>query len=301
MALTRQGRRDGFEKFDLDDILEQLPTAIRWLDSIKLGGNRKIISESRAVLSEFQSKIDSPGFYEYLTTRKIKEIFNSAENLRSIIRLYRGFSLADQNRLPKAKLKEIMEMPLIPEDETKGSANVNPRNTLFELETASRLLESGFRIFEFDDANFVYEDINIIVECKRIHSISQVESNFKKALAQVHDEFKGIDDRGIVAISYDKTTSVDDVIYTVDNEEQLVNRSEKLFLEFFAITKQYFKIFEKARILGIYFTLKFIYTKPGTSILNPFYHHALLQMFPNDSRHIRDKEIYEGIYQRLKI
>jgi hypothetical protein len=88
-----------------------------------------------------------------------------------------------------------------------ASGNIEPRNTLFELEAAAKLIGAGVKILGFDDVDFLFRKTKFNAQCKRIQSHKKIEDNVLEAADQFGKRMKSKPDvKGIICISMDKLT-----------------------------------------------------------------------------------------------
>ena len=140
----------------------------------------------------------------------------------AFIEIYELLRDKKNHELPRKKLKEIINGPLLPwgEDSTDGTGH--SRNTLFELETAAWFNNAGIEIEYFDDVGFSFSNHSFNVQCKRIHSSRNIADNVSAAADQLTKKMRN-DPRmkGIICLSVDKLTETEGWIFEVSNENEI--------------------------------------------------------------------------------
>jgi hypothetical protein len=206
------------EKTDYSDLVIKSSQFIIWLNKrgISIQGTRiENLFKNLELINEAYSKgID---FIKHLSMEEfIFSLFESS----SLFKIYDQFHDYPDNFISNKKLREIISGPYLPADELSGTGDVNARNTLFEIELAAFVHSFGIEIFGFDDLYFEFERKNIFVECKRIMNIKNLQSNINKAVIQLENKIKDLNDIGLIALSMDKIFHFDKKMLDVDHLEE---------------------------------------------------------------------------------
>jgi len=118
-------------------------------------------------------------------------------------------------KIIRKKLASVLGGPLLPDDENTNSNEA--RNTLFELNLASKLRKAGLDALLGKDADIeaTIDDKQVVIECKRPFREQNIGKQINKAGRQVRTRLKTLPagSRGIVAISLSKTMNTGDKFF----------------------------------------------------------------------------------------
>src|SRR5205085_8905922 len=129
-----------------------------WFKSINIDTSETILSEIIKHLEAYQNGIQ-------INMNNFGASMNEAASLNYI---RKGFSKFNIHHLPKDKFRIALNAKLISSEENSSDSSNEPRNILFELETAARLMLCGFEIERFNDVNFKVYDYDLSIQCKRL-------------------------------------------------------------------------------------------------------------------------------------
>jgi len=191
--------------YSVIDILNNFNKTITWLQNIKINLNKSRIFEIKRYLEYFIEGYDKfkKGEFDNFpdTVNESGTALNEAVSL-NLIR--EAFSSLNQNHLPIKQLKKAISGTYHSVDESGLDSSNHARNILFELETASYLkLHRGLNLTnEFNDVNFDVLNCKVSIQCKRLLTFSNLEDQFKKAVSQLIETNKIIDNHnsfGLIA------------------------------------------------------------------------------------------------------
>jgi hypothetical protein len=243
-------------------ILKQLIEVDAWFrkNSINIKSTRfEIILDNlnRITKTSIDDFIKKDGFENY---------FFTALSAITFIDIFRGLSTY-KGSLPKKKLIECLSGPLIPSEEILGDANVNPRNTFFELEIASRMMRCGFKVNGFDDVNLVFEKHKIFIECKRLLSKSNITHNIRHAYDQLSKKISNKNDRGIIALAIDRSYRLNDKLLDSHNSGDIGRNLNKIGDLFIKDYTHVWNAFLNLKVIGILLFINFGTVFKKTKIL----------------------------------
>ncbi|MBU1766579.1 MAG: hypothetical protein KJ648_00525, partial [Candidatus Omnitrophica bacterium] len=140
----------------------------------------------------------------------------------SFIQIYKAFKDQKSHVHPRTKLKKMLKGPYYSWEEDVKGGNIEPRNTLFELEVASKLKNAGAQLTRFDDVDFIFKKVEFNVQCKRLHSKMKVEDNISEATAQFYKRMKSRPNlKGIICLSIDKLTGKENMFLKVKSPDEI--------------------------------------------------------------------------------
>jgi len=124
----------------------------------------------------------------------------------------------------KEKLRYALEGPVNPNNETSTS-NIG-RNTMFELNLASRLVQGGVPVYLQTNPDLTCEvdGRKIYIQCKRPFSESGIPRNISDACRQLVRDLNSSNDRGargVIAISVSRIQNPGDKLFVADKEHNL--------------------------------------------------------------------------------
>lgn len=108
---------------------------------------------------------------EQLISRvSVEYLYYGLSEANAFIYAYNSLKLLPDNKIPRKLLRQIILGPFLAKDEISGDANVNPRNFLFEIEIAAKLVSKGLKITGVEDVQFDFEHYNFAIQCMdRLH------------------------------------------------------------------------------------------------------------------------------------
>lgn len=237
-------------------ILDELQKVKSWFDQIKITTEGTRFED---ILNNFINIVkykQESSVNDYIKDYGFENYFYSALDALAFIDVYKGLSHY-KGSLPKKKLKESLSGPLIPRNEILGDKNVNSRNTFFELEVASKLMLNDIQVIGFDDVNCNFENYRFFFECKRLLSKSNIESNINYAYTQLSRKLKNQNDRGIIALTFDKAYGFEGMLLDTSNFNDIEKKLNELGNIFIKENYPIWRSFNNKQIIGIILFIKF--------------------------------------------
>jgi hypothetical protein len=201
---------------------------------------------------------------------------NAIRDAYSFIDIYNGLSKL-KSGIPIKSIKEILQAPVLLTSEISSSANVNSRNRLFEIELASLFISTGFNIIKFDDVQFEFNGRRYIIECKRLHSQSNVKYNIDYAYQQLSRKINTENEYGLIALSIDKLLNIDSKLYQAASVDSISGKAEEESVAFINQYKSILNSFQNIHIVGIIVFFKFISDLDSNVTPSSFYYVYPLQ------------------------
>lgn len=284
-------------KTDYSDLVKKSKQFLEWLyvRNIKTQETRleKLFHNLNLINKAFKEGI---AVIKHLSEEEY--IFTLLES-KSLFSVYDQFHTYPNNFVSNKKLKEIISGPYLPGDEESGNANVNPRNTLFELEFAAFVHSYGFRIIGFDDLVFEYKDKQLFVECKRIISNNRLEANITKAVTQLENKINCQNSFGLIAISLDKYFNLDKKMLLINDLNIVQKEAWKLCDVFVKGNKVLLNSIHNSKIIGCILVFKF-YAQLQNNVVTP--NHCYLPfIYPTVANTTDEFVILKNLYNKLKL
>ena len=244
-----------------EEMLRRLDEAKAWLKALKISidGTRFGIyyDNLKEIVTWHSNGADIDSLFHIMS---LETAYYSLTESNALIAIYEAFNGLDQDHLPKRKLRMMLEGPALPSAEVPGDANVNPRNILFEIELATRFVKAGFRVNDFQDINFDFQEFRINIECKRPNTKKSVTGNIDEGCKQLlkRDPTHGLTSRNIIAISVDKVFEIDKKRFFFADERDIEKEVDKKVGDFQkTYHKTLNKLFDK-NILALLLVFKFM-------------------------------------------
>ena len=211
-----------FNRVSFEDQFQGLKKTGEWLNGIGIQTQNTRFDEILQLNKEV---------VEHYKDNRLKDLIEKHGNLKlwfavteasSFIRIYEAFNLQKSHLRPRSKLKMILQGPFHSWDEDVDLGNIEPRNTLFELETAAKFKDAGAKVTGFEDVDFIFKKTKFNVQCKRIHSEKKVEDNVLVAANQFYRKMKARPNlKGIICLSVDKLTGKEEMILKVRSPDEI--------------------------------------------------------------------------------
>lgn len=241
-----------FKRRTFENTFQKLEKARKWLVSIGIRTDNTRFDEVLRLNKEI---------FEHHKNNHVEELIEKYGNLKlwfalteahSFVNVYEAFETQKSHVNPRAKLKKMLEGPYHSWDENVNESNIDPRNTLFELEAASKFKKGGTKITGFDDVDFVFKKTKFNVQCKRLHSYKKVQDNLSEAANQFYNRMLSIPNlKGIICISIDKLTGKEDMILKVKSPDELLPKIAAISTPFLAEYKSIWHNFININILAV--------------------------------------------------
>jgi hypothetical protein len=211
-----------FRRISYREICQKLVEANDWLRSLGIETNDTRFSRIVELNSEIADHHEIDRIPELLSTHDNLELWYAITEAKSFINVYHALQNQQSHLVPRSKLRKILEGPFFPWEEDSSIANIESRNTLFELETAAILNNAGGNITGYDDVDFDFCDIHFNVQCKRFHSEGNVSHNIRSAVDQFTTRMgTGSNIKGILSFSIDKLTGREGEILDVNSSDEI--------------------------------------------------------------------------------
>lgn len=203
------------------------------------------------------------------------------------------------NRLPRKKLRTILEGPLVPADEVSGHSSVNARNLFTELELASSMSECGIEPIGFDDLQFIFRGTDFSVEAKRLVSPKRVKDNIGEAYRQLKRRLTTDQARGLIALALDKVMGLEGKILRLEPGDTPHQAVINVVHDFDTKFGQAWRNFVDTRVIGILFIVRFLCFTVSSNVIGPAYYLALRPLVRPDRLQGGDRELLLALANRL--
>lgn len=151
----------------------------------------------------------------------------------TFIKLFQFFKNKKSHEIPRGKLTESINGPILPWEEEPEKGTAHSRNISFELETAAWFHKSGLEIENFDDVQFIFDNHTFNIQCKRFHSLKKVSDNIESAANQISKRMENSSKmKGIICLCIDKLTEKEGWILQVNHEAEIGPHIDKLTHDF---------------------------------------------------------------------
>ncbi len=166
------------------------------------------------------------------------------------MRIYLAFKNTKSHDLPRAKFKEMLTGPLLPQDESPSENNIHGRNVLFELEMAALFKRAGLKISKYDDVQFNFKKKQFNVQCKRIHSHTGVAANVDSAVCQITKRMKDSNTKGLICLSIDKISDKEGYVLEAESHESVVLSLNQICGDFISLNREFWQSLVNINVLG---------------------------------------------------
>jgi hypothetical protein len=286
-----------------EEMLRRFDEAKGWLETLKIPIDGTRFGEYYNNLKKLVSWYRNGTRTELSHIMSVETAYYSLTESNAFISIYEAFKDIDQNHLPKNKLRMMLDGPPFPNGEVPGNANVNPRNTLFEIELATRFIKAGFKVNDFQDINFDFNEFRINVECKRPHTRRSITANIERGGDQLleRDPTHGRTSKNIIAISVDKVFEIDRRILFITDEQDIEKEVEK---EVGAFRETYHKTLNRLsdkNILALLLVFKFMsIVRPQALLTSVFFVGGIPLKRQIGNLILADHKLLEDIEKQLK-
>ena len=159
-----------FNRVTFDDQFHKLEETGQWLNSIGVQTRNTRFEEvlylNKQIVEHHKNDLVEDLIAEYGNLK----LWFALTEASSFIEIHEAFKAQKSHVHPRGKLKMMLQGPFHSWDEDVDEGNIEPRNTLFELEAAAKFKKAGAKITGFDDVDFVFKKTKFNVQCKRMHS-----------------------------------------------------------------------------------------------------------------------------------
>lgn len=203
------------------DLLGCLTSALAYCEELGLGDrvNESRFTEYKARIESICSMIEhgpleslSPEIKQELKDRHLEYILSLTESLEFAGTI--DFFKTCDAKIARQKLAKILAGPVMPKDE--GENSNEPRNTLFEVNLASKAWRAGLKpsLGKLADIEVEIAGKPLFIECKRPLSENGIRTGLKRARKQIDHwvKHKAPGPRGVIAVSVTKSLNPGDKI-----------------------------------------------------------------------------------------
>lgn len=253
-----------FNTITFGDQFQKLQRTGQWLDSIGIQTQNTRFDEVLYLNKEI---------VEHRKNNLVEDLIEKHGNLKlwfalteasSFIEIHEAFKSQKSHVLPRAKLKIMLRGPYHSWDEDVDVGNIEPRNTLFELEAASKFKKAGTKLTGFDDVDFVFKKTKFNVQCKGIHSEKKVKDNVSEGAMQFYKRMRTRANlKGIICLSIDKLTGKEKMILKVRSADKVRPKLAVISNAFLAKYSGLWHNFVNTNILAVLLFVHFVATIKG--------------------------------------
>lgn len=282
--------KESFSTINYDQLLDDLNTVKQWLESLgrRVANTRfDTILKNVAAINDHDKTKSLDRLIESVGDETI--CYSLTESI-AFVEIFKTFRHLSPSIIPKAKLKDILGGPFLPSEEVTGTANVNNRNILFELELAAKLMDNKIEVKGFDDFEFSYEGKDYFIQCKRPFSERNFEDNIINNAVEKLEQ-KLVDDKqaGIIAISLEKLVPIDEQFQDLSQIKKIL---EPIGAEFIKTHEHYWKNIDNPKIIIVLLVFKFVVRLLKENLLTT--------CFLRGIRHIKSKTEKIHEYQQVQ-
>ncbi len=254
-----------FERILYNERLDKLKETERWLMYHGIDTKNSRLSELLEMtdtIVEYQNRGDTERLREKYGDLKL---WYALMESGAFVEVYDALKTIKSNKLPRAKLKDILKGPFLPMDEDTEENNIHGRNTLFELLMASKLINAGIKVTEFDDVDFTFQKTKFNIQCKRLHSQKRIRDNIEKASSQFYYKMKSKPNlKGIIGLSIDKIAGMEGRFIKVKNEAEIGKNVGNLTVDFIRNYYHYWHNLTNINIIAVFvFSYVVIFIEDG--------------------------------------
>lgn len=245
---------ENFNKDRYESIAIEFNQCLEWFKSFGLKINITRLYKYKKDLNLLIDAYNSRTTEDLIKKEKFADISNAFYEIREILDIYSGLKKIELNEELKKRLKRYIEGPDKINEEKSSSSSNNPRDIGLELFIGSRFLCSGCDVsFKEDgDLEFIFEDRNIYVECKRPTNINRVKENINKAFKQLEKKYKNdTEARGIISISINKIINTKNHLLVASDISNLSEAMDKKIEYFIRVYEKFWQKNRDKRTVGI--------------------------------------------------
>ena len=168
--------------------------------------------------------------------------------LRQIIK----YSNKLDKEILKGKIKKYIKGNILPSEETTN--NNEAKNIGFELGLISKFISDGYQADLCKNNPDILVTVNksrYLIECKRVFSESGVESAIEDGKNQLNRMLKNKNDYGIIAISFSRTKTANDMMFFCKDENDARLQMDSLFLSFIQKNQRFWKQITNSKIIAV--------------------------------------------------
>ncbi|GAB7222860.1 TPA: hypothetical protein ACOJRH_005185 [Vibrio harveyi] len=181
--------RQSIRPYELQDFQEKIDNCCKWLEDecgLRIVGRIQKYKKYIKNIDRYRGVYSNESYYALQAFNEMNQI------------LYIYEHLSDQNNTEfKNTLKQAIKGIFFRNDPNRNHED-NARNHLFELAIASDFVKSGYKVDLTQRADIVVTNMDLLVECKRVKSLTALKERAQEAVDQINKDSSGFD--GIVYI-----------------------------------------------------------------------------------------------------
>ena len=238
-------------------LLDDLNMVKEWLHTIRLNTTNtrfaKIYRLIKLICQHYQeSTLDL-----LIKTYTEEEMLTVLLDADAFISVHQQFKTLSDNQLPRRRLREALNGPLLVEEEGMDGASIHGRDALFEMHLAARMKARGLNVTGFDDIQFEFLGVPVNVQCKRIKGENAVKRNYKKACSQLTERIKENNGRGLIALSVEKLLGTEEDEWVLPDKRSLVQQAKTTMDNFIRFYEKEWLSTIDIRVLGVIIDFKY--------------------------------------------
>ncbi len=168
--------------------------------------------------------------------------------LREILKHSNQFN----NEILKEKVKKYIKGNILLSEETVSSNEA--KNIGFELGLTSKFISDGYQSNLCKNNPDILVNVNknrYLIECKRVFSESGIESAVEDGKNQLNRTLKNKNDFGIIAISFSRVKTANDMMLVCRDENDARQQMDALFLSFIKKNQRFWKRINNKKIVAV--------------------------------------------------
>jgi hypothetical protein len=241
-----------FDRVSFKDQFQELEKTGQWLNRIGVKTENTRFDELLRLNKEIIEYEKKSLIDELIQKHDVMKLWFALTEATSFISIYDAFKHQESHLHPRSKLRRMLEGPYYSWDEDVLAGNIDPRSTLFELETASKFKSVGAKIIGFDDVDLVFKKTKFNVQCKRLHSEKKVRDNLSEAARQFYKKIKIRPNlKGIICLSIDKLSGREGMILKVNSPDEIRPKLADISIPFLAKYGTLWHNFVNTNILAV--------------------------------------------------
>ena len=291
-----------FSEIKLEQELSILEQLSQWLSriGINIDGTRfcKLLELVRDIDHHYRSDKTSQLSMKYDNASQ----WVALTDVTTFIRVFLGFKDIKSHDLPRAKLKEMLDGPLLPWNESPNSGNSHARNTLFELEMAAWFKRAELAVTSYDDVQFNFTEHTFNVQCKRIHSSKRIGDNVAIAADQITKRMDKLPrTKGLICLCIDKVSGKEGMILEVDSHNNISYFLEQIARDFIISYRHLWQGLLNIHVLGTFVILNALArTKDRKKPMLTHCRQTILDIIPNNTLYQqRDYKLVKKLSDKL--
>lgn len=202
-------------------------------------------------LAERDRKDDKKAKEFMKNTLRRKKFYFSLLDISELRQIIKHSNKFDKEIL-KEKIRKYIKGNILPSEET--ISNNEAKNIGFELGLASKFISDGYNAIlckNNPDVLLNIGECRYLIECKRVFSESGIEHAVENGKNQLNRILKNKNDYGIIAISFSRTKTVNDMMFFCKDENDARLQMDSLFLSFIQNNQRFWKKITNSKIIAV--------------------------------------------------